>query len=88
MLLTNVKAPGPLVVVLDQHDHSIHNFHDIFINLKHPIRFESQTHLQDDHTDRITDCSTRCGQAPVVGLHSRETGQGKMAKGRPIRFLT
>ena len=30
------------------------------------MRFESQTHPQDDHVDRITDCSTRYGQAPAV----------------------
>ena len=30
------------------------------------MRFESQTHPQDDHIDRITDCSTRYGQAPAV----------------------
>ena len=38
------------------------------INLKHPIRFESQTHPQKDHIDRIADCSTRYGQAPAVAL--------------------
>ena len=43
-------------------------FYNLFINLKHPMRFESQTHPQDDHVDRITDCSTRYGQAPVVAL--------------------
>ena len=43
-------------------------FYDLFINLKHSMRFESQTHPQDDHIDRITDCSTRYGQAPVVAL--------------------
>ena len=32
------------------------------------MRFESQTHPQDDHIDRITDCSTRYGQAPAVAL--------------------
>ena len=36
-------------------------------------KFESQTHPQDDHVDRITYCSTRYGQA-----HVRETGQEKM----------
>ena len=30
------------------------------------MRLESQTHLQDDHVDRITDCSTRYGQAHAV----------------------
>ena len=30
-------------------------FQDRFINLKHPMRFESQTRPQDDHIDRITD---------------------------------
>ena len=35
------------------------------------MRFESQTHLQDDHVDRITDCSTRYG-------HASMPGQGKM----------
>ena len=32
------------------------------------MRFESQTPPppQDDHVDRITDCSTRYGQAPAV----------------------
>ena len=30
------------------------------------MRFESQSHPQDDHVDRITDCSTRYGQAPAV----------------------
>ena len=30
------------------------------------MRFESQTHTQDDHVDRITDCSTQYGQAPAV----------------------
>ena len=32
------------------------------------MRFESQTHPQDDHIDRITDCSTRYGRAPAVAL--------------------
>ena len=41
-------------------------FYDIFINLKYPMRFESQTTPQNDHIDRITDCSTRYGQAPAV----------------------
>ena len=43
-------------------------FYDLFINLKHPMMFESQTHPQDDHIDRITDCSSRYGQAPAVAL--------------------
>ena len=43
-------------------------FYDIFINLKHPMRFESHTHPQDDHIDRITDSNTRYGQAPAVAL--------------------
>ena len=30
------------------------------------MRFESQTHPQDDHIDRKTDCSTLYGQAPAV----------------------
>ena len=30
------------------------------------MRFESQTHPKDNHVDRITDCSTRYGQAPTV----------------------
>ena len=30
------------------------------------MSFESQTHPQDDHVDRVTDCSTRYGQAPAV----------------------
>ena len=30
------------------------------------MMFESHTHPQDDHVDRITDCSTRYGQAPGV----------------------
>ena len=38
-------------------------FNETFINLKHPMRFESQTHPQDDHIDGITDCSARYGQA-------------------------
>ena len=46
------------------------------INLKHQMRFESQTHSQDDHVDRITDCSTRYGQAPAVCTRVR------LAKGR------
>ena len=29
-----------------------------FITLTHPMRFESQTHPQDDHIDRITDYSS------------------------------
>ena len=41
-------------------------FYDTIINLKHPMRFEFQTHPHDDHIDRITDCSTRYGQAPAV----------------------
>ena len=40
------------------------------------MRFESQTHPQDDHVDRITDCSTRYGQAPAVCTGVR------LAKGR------
>ena len=32
------------------------------------MRFESQTPPQYDHIDRITDCSTRYGQAPAVAL--------------------
>ena len=51
-------------------------FYDIFMSLKHPMRFESQTHPQDDHVDRITDCSTRYGQAPAVCTRVR------LAKGR------
>ena len=38
--------------------------------------FESQTHPQDDHVDRITDCSTQYGQAPAVCTRVR------LAKGR------
>ena len=34
------------------------------------MRFESRKHAQDDHIDRITDCSTWYGQAPVVALAS------------------
>ena len=51
-------------------------FYDIFINMKHLMRFESQTHPQDDHIGRITDCSTRYGQARVVSTRVR------LAKGR------
>ena len=40
------------------------------------MRFESQTHPQDDHVDRITDCSTRYDQAPVVCTRVR------LAKGK------
>ena len=46
-------------------------FHDLLINLKHPIMFESQTHPQADHIDKITDYSTRYGQAPAVCTHVR-----------------
>ena len=46
---------------------------DILINLKHPIRCESQTHPQDDHVDRISDCSSRYGQAPAVCTRVRLT---------------
>ena len=38
---------------------------DIY-TLSYPRQLESQTHPQDDHVDRITDCSTRYGQAPAV----------------------
>ena len=30
------------------------------------MKFESETHPQDDHVDRITYCSPRYGQAPAV----------------------
>ena len=30
------------------------------------MRFESQTRTHDDHIGRITDCSTRYGQAPAA----------------------
>ena len=40
---------------------------DLFINLKDPI---SDT-PQDDHIDRITDYSTRYGQAPAVSTQVR-----------------
>ena len=40
------------------------------------MRFESQTHPQDDHVDRITDYSTRYDQAPAVCTRVR------LAKGR------
>ena len=40
------------------------------------MRFASQTHPQDDHIGRITDCSTRYGQAHAVS--TRVTRQGKM----------
>ena len=46
----------------------LRDLYDLFINLKHPRRFESQTPPQDDHIDRITDFSTRYGQAPAVAL--------------------
>ena len=52
------------------------NFYNLFINLKHPMRFKSQTHPQVDHIGRITDCSTRYGQAPAVSTRVR------LAKGR------
>ena len=42
------------------------------------MRFESQTHPQDDHRGRITDCSTRYGQAHAVSTRVR------LAKGRCI----
>ena len=42
------------------------------------MRFESQTHLQDDHIGRITDRSTRYGQAPAVSTSVR------LAKGRCV----
>ena len=48
---------------------------DLFINLKHTMRFESQTHPQDDHIDGITDYSIRYGQARAVCTHwPREDG--------------
>ena len=47
-------------------------FYDLFINLKHPMRFESRTQPQDDHIARIIDCSTRYDQATAVAL---EIGQ-------------
>ena len=40
------------------------------------MRFESQTHRQDDHIGRITYCSTRYGQAHAVSTRVR------LAKGR------
>ena len=40
------------------------------------MRFESQTHTQDEHIGRITDCSSRYGQAPAVSTRVR------LAKGR------
>ena len=40
------------------------------------MRFESQTHPQDDHIGWITDCSTRYGQAPAVCTRVR------LARGR------
>ena len=40
------------------------------------MRFECQTHPQDDHIDKITDCSTWYGQAPAVCTHV------SLAKGR------
>ena len=46
-------------------------FYDIFINLKHPMRFESQTHPQDDHRYRITDYSTWYGQARALSTRVR-----------------
>ena len=52
-------------------------FYDLLIHLKHPMRFESQTHPQDDNIDGITDCSTLYDQAPAVALASdwpREDG--------------
>ena len=44
------------------------------------MRFESQTHPQDDHIGRITDCSTRYGQARAVSTRVR------VAKGRCHRY--
>ena len=50
-------------------EHEVNSsFYDLFINLKHPMRFESQTPPQDEHIDKITDCSTQYGQAPAVAL--------------------
>ena len=45
------------------------------------MRFESQTHPQDEHIDKITDCSTQYGQAPAVALAwdwPREDGDGPL----------
>ena len=46
------------------------------------MRFESQTHPQDDHLDRITDCSTPYGQAPAVCTRV------SLAKGRWVNKTT
>ena len=45
------------------------------------MRFESQTHPQDDHIDRITDYSTRYGQAHSVSTRVR------LAKGRCTMYM-
>ena len=44
------------------------------------MRFESQTHPQDDHIGRITDCSTRYCQAHAVITRVR------LAKGRLLKY--
>ena len=59
------------------------------------MRFESQTHPQDDHIDRITGCSTPYGQAPAVAVAwdwPREDGVEEHSKscilcaGRQVRW--
>ena len=51
------------------------------------MRFESQTHPQDDQVDKITDCSTRYGQAPAVCTRMR-LAEGRWAFAEDKYFLS
>ena len=51
------------------------------------MRFESQTHPQYDHVDRITDCSTRYGQASAVCTRVRlAKGSSGAVKPKTLHF--
>ena len=50
------------------------------------MKFECQTHPQDDHVERITDCSTKYGQAPVVCTRVRLV-KGRWLKADKLEWL-